>query len=621
MDKESKTTHCPSSPSPDACSWIKKWTSFRTSLKKKCHIFTTSKGVLLILLWNIIVGLVYGGVVFASLALSLSLQKRTGPFVEVIYKMLGANGILALIQIFLYPAGGLIADRCCGRYRVVTLSIFSIWCASLLLGIVDVVYLTSSDDHGAVHIATIVLLSIVAFFSLIGISGFQANAVQFGLDHLLDASSNELSVFLHWFIWTDSLGQLVIRFLGAASPCSDFVTTKLLPYAAITFMVIISVLMVLSCCKHQWFHNEPLTHNPYGTVYRVLKFAAKHDKPLRRSALTYCDDERPTRIEFAKQRYGGPFTTEMVEDVKTFLRILIMLFIISPIFILLATLNTIFPLYGIHLGNSTITNKNGCSPEWMLLQSGNLSYLVAVIFIPPYIVFVHPRIPRWMPRILYRLSVGVILMFISVVAMFVTQVLANYDAVHQQERNITCLFIANIHECEEMLNFSPRLVLIIPNLLTGLGFPLVYITILEFISAQSPHTMKGLLLGVFYAFRGFFILVGTLLVYPFGHHWEEDGGSTQITGCGFYYFLLSTILGLIGFATIPAAIKWYQYRVREDKPYGPSYVEDYYSRYFKRMNTQLISEVVAEDEDLLDLSDGKKSTSYGSIHNNSTIMY
>ena len=44
-------------------------------------------------------------------------------------------------------------------------------------------------------------------------------------------------------------------------------------------------------------------------------------------------------------------------------------------------------------------------------------------------------------------------------------------------------------------------------------------------------------------------------------------------------------------------------------------MEDYYSRYFKRMNTQPISEVVAEDEDLLDPSDGKKSTSYGSIHN------
>ena len=65
-------------------------------------------------------------------------------------------------------------------------------------------------------------------------------------------------------------------------------------------------------------------------VYRVLRFAAGHSKPLRRSAFSYCDDERPGRMEFAKQRFGGPFTTETVEDVKTFLRILLMLLAICP---------------------------------------------------------------------------------------------------------------------------------------------------------------------------------------------------------------------------------------------------------------------------------------------------
>ena len=52
---------------------------------------------------------------------------------------------------------------------------------------------------------------------------------------------------------------------------------------------------------------------------RVLKFAAKHGKPLgHRSGLTYSDDVRPSRIDFAKQKFGGIFTTEVVEDVKTY---------------------------------------------------------------------------------------------------------------------------------------------------------------------------------------------------------------------------------------------------------------------------------------------------------------
>ena len=64
----------------------------------------------------------------------------------------------------------------------------------------------------------------------------------------------------------------------------------------------------------------------------MLNFARIHRWPLRRSAFTYCDDEKPSRIDLAKERYGGPFTTEQVEDVKTFLRILGLLLTLGPLF-------------------------------------------------------------------------------------------------------------------------------------------------------------------------------------------------------------------------------------------------------------------------------------------------
>jgi hypothetical protein len=51
-------------------------------------------------------------------------------------------------------------------------------------------------------------------------------------------------------------------------------------------------------------------------IIKALTFARTHKWPLRRSALTYCDDEKPSRVDFAKERYGGPFTTKQVEDVK-----------------------------------------------------------------------------------------------------------------------------------------------------------------------------------------------------------------------------------------------------------------------------------------------------------------
>ena len=555
----------------------------------------------MILLWNIVVGIFYAGVMYGMIVVILHIHTT---FNKLIYLMMGVVAIFALIQMLFYPVSGLIADICCGRYRIITLSIFTIWCATLLLGIVNIVEFI--HQFGTMYL---ILISIAMLILLSGISSFQANVVQFGLDQFLDAPSNKLSQFLHWYIWSETLGQCVLRLVGAASICSDLVMTKLFPYAAIAFIVIISVFMIQNCCKHKWFHNEPCTHNPYGIVYRVLKFTAKHNKPLRRSALTYCDDERPTRIEFAKQKYGGPFTTEMVEDVKTFLKILIMLFVISPISTVQVALNYMFPIFGIHLGNDTINDENGCTPEWILLQSGNLSYVVTVVIMPLYIIIIHPQLPKWMPRILFRLSIGIFLMFISIAVTLVIQVIANHHALYEQDRNITCMFISDIRDNRKMLNFH-NLSLIVPNLLCGIAFPLVDVTILEFISAQSPHTMKGLLLGVFYAFRGFFKLIGCTLVLPFARNsfWRD---TTSITDCGFYYYLLGTILGLICVATTFAAIKWYQYRVREDRPYGPSYVEDYYSRYFERMNTQAINPVVEETDNP---QEDYKIPSYGTIN-------
>jgi hypothetical protein len=72
-----------------------------------------------------------------------------------------------------------------------------------------------------------------------------------------------------------------------------------------------------------------VTQNPFKLIYIVTKYAIKHKHPQCRSAFTYCEDELPSRIDFGKSKYGGPFTTEQVEDVKTFLRMLVMIALVS----------------------------------------------------------------------------------------------------------------------------------------------------------------------------------------------------------------------------------------------------------------------------------------------------
>ena len=43
-------------------------------------------------------------------------------------------------------------------------------------------------------------------------------------------------------------------------------------------------------------------------------------------------NEQPTRLDYGKSKYGGPFTIEQVEDVKTFWRILVVVAVISMLY-------------------------------------------------------------------------------------------------------------------------------------------------------------------------------------------------------------------------------------------------------------------------------------------------
>ena len=63
--------------------------------------------------------------------------------------------------------------------------------------------------------------------------------------------------------------------------------------------------------------KKPLLSNPIKHIAKVLNYARKHKYPERRSALTYWEDDYPSRIDLGKDKYGGPFTIEEVEDVKT----------------------------------------------------------------------------------------------------------------------------------------------------------------------------------------------------------------------------------------------------------------------------------------------------------------
>ncbi len=555
----------------------------------------------MILVWNVVVGVTFGVINRGAVALGFAYlnndkhDKDPPNFHGPLTIMLATLGFIALIQFFFYPVGGLIADLKYGRYKIVSLSTFKIWCGVAILLVLTVLLSTSEEKKYEINKgrngpaftgAEIAILAVAVILFIFGFTGFQANSVQFGLDQLQDAPSAELSAFLHWFVWTDSLGWTVMAFLVSLIPCNDD-TVKWLVFTPIPIFAILTAFLLLGCWKRSWFHSEPCTHNPYGTVYRVLKYVARHNKPERPRAETYCDTERASRIEYAKERFGGPFTAETVEDVKTFLRVVVMLFAVGPIHTLFVALNVMFPLHALHTGRTDPFKKHGhCTPEWVLLESGNLAYLVTVVCLPLYIVFVLPCKWRFLRRIFSRLNFGMFLMILTAIAIFVTHIVGQYHFMQESganHTNVSCMFNANYSE----KSFSPTLQLpswvhVFPNVLNGIANPLVCITILEFVSSQSPHTMKGLLLGAYYAMRGLFTFIGYSLVFPFAipHAWKKHDDS--LFDCGVSYFFFNVVFGMAGLGLLLAVSRWYQYRQRGEIPYEPWGVEEIYQRFIGR---------------------------------------
>ena len=278
--------------------------SSRNKMRTCCPSFKFA-APMSILLWNFLVQMGYSGIVYGSAVMVFnSLINRD--FGVVVNSLIGGYGLIGL-TFMLYPIGGLIADLRYGRYKVIKLSLINNWVGAIIASVLGVLFSVEVYSHAlSLKVAnSVAAILLVALFGL-GIGGFQSNAVQFGLDQLLDASSEELSLFLHWFVWTEHVGELIPRIATAASYCRKLDTEKIIiNTSGLLYLALSTVCLILVCCKRRWFNCENVVGNPYKNVYRVLKFTAKHGKPLgHRSALTYSDDIKPLRIDFAKQEFS-----------------------------------------------------------------------------------------------------------------------------------------------------------------------------------------------------------------------------------------------------------------------------------------------------------------------------
>ena len=139
-----------------------------------------NKGAILILVWSFLTtNLVYFIRYAATIAYS-----------SLVYYIALSIGAL------LIPVAGWLADVSYGRYKIVQWSMWTMWISSILLagGLVVIQLL---EVQNGLFLKLVLIISIPLG---IGCGGFQVNVIQFGVDQLVDASSDEVKVFIVWYV-------------------------------------------------------------------------------------------------------------------------------------------------------------------------------------------------------------------------------------------------------------------------------------------------------------------------------------------------------------------------------------------------------------------------------------
>ena len=542
-----------------------------------------------------------------------------------------------------YPLIGLLADIKLTRYRMICLSCWVLFVVVLLVSIGNICFILSSDlIHQSVHehLYAKIYFAISAVELLLGVIGkgmFESTVIQFGTDQMIGASSAQLSTFIHWYYWSLCVGSICINTIitGMAeyfNHCNiniqilqegkygkykiNILARVFLPVNVLQFILCCITLLLLHLKKSKNYLNiETVGFNPIKRIIDVLKYAYHHKYPVRRSALSYYLNTYPSRIDFGKIQYGGPFTNEEVEDTKTVLRLLVLL----------------LSLFGYHLsgdGFSTVNqilHKTCPSSLILLMVISNPTIPLSILTffcIPLFYVLAKSPLKKWIPNMMKRMWFGLLMLFIQDVLSLIIykqiepSTCGGYlnEVKKYHSSSIICYYslieFANdtvwrnttdcVNVCPSSLYTmdSTLMWLLVPQILQGFGYMLVFVSVLEFICAQAPFRLKGFMVGIWYAMLSIKYLFINIIEFFITSFYKEDKA---------WIIYESIKIGIIGLSLIIFGIscRWYRYRERDEVVNVQGMIEDIFE---KELNQQQND----EDEDTVLIS---SQTDYNTFNN------
>ena len=516
-------------------------------VSKYCHSVLVLRcyTALLVILWNFNM-FFYAG--FLEIYIADIFKEWDTNHPEILHFILSIH----YIAIPLYPLVGVIADVWTGRYRVIVVSIY---CCFIGWLITAVSYFTVD-----LHIVPTIALILGICFQLIGMAGFTSTILPFLVDQTIavGASTDELTSLLYWY----GTGYPFSLWIRSVLKCSihnwDVTGGVCLVVSGTSIVIVMSSYYIL----RQVLDTTPQISNPFKLIFQVLNYSRRTKYPENRSALTYYLDEAPSRLDIGKNKYGGPFKEEQVEDVKTVLRIL-------PLFVcLFGTTQAIEVL------DYTKFMSNAKSFLQCTIVTKGFYHFPLFLYGLSFIIIILPCFNKYIPSMLKRIQIGLGICLLSVLMYLAIDVAASLKGTD----NSCWLNTTQHHNATAGIHYHWVL---LPEMFSGVGFGTTAWVAIEFTLAQSPGYMRGLMIGIWYCVLGLGALCSFLLYMPFGY----INSSSLPVNCTVFYHSAKSVLVFVIALLFYILAKRYKLRVREEVLNIHHIVTEHYSRYLENSNS------------------------------------
>ena len=487
--------------------------------RKICSI--CSKEIILIILWDALMNFQ----VYTLLSIGV-VNKHTS--LEQSYYNIVID-ISYCLTFLAFPFFGLLADIKTGRYKSIIIGVYISFIAWIIGGLAVIV-------NSFITLKPLYLSSLFFYLILqsIGYCTVHSNIVQFNIDQSVGASANQLSAIVLWHIVSPSI-VLAITKIGKCL-FKDF---GLVSYI-VSGVSVCTVIITNYLFKH-WLDTTPHIINPIKLIAKVLNYAWNNKYPRNRSALTYWEEDYPSRLDLGKEKYGGPFSVEEVEDVKTVLRLIPLLICIIG--------GRCVEDYEWNRLNQKDLNSNVIS---CLVVNESFSYLVSSILLLFFHFLIYPCFYNYIPSMLKRLSLGLIFTLSYPVSYLIIII------------------------CQSYLNVNVNLLkVILPQILLTISYSVIFPISFEFTIAQCPHQMRGFMIGLWYAAHGIGFGINSICKYSF--KCEEE-----ITCRSNFYYLVKSLVLLVILILFLILAKCYKLRVRDNEVNIHLIAEEHYERYMNQ---------------------------------------